>query len=245
MILEILIVGISLNFMGCGGSSTATMIKNRKMKNEDPCACKDEWTYENKTYWMCQDRNLDQGKAWCYIKGNKSNCNRNITQSTNDPEIFYRTCNWDTEGDPNEKKLRKELKEKSNEYSATGEGGMLDQENNQKLKENILRDLEFFLKKKENKKIPEGAQEEKILDTPPMIEKPPTIGSYVSCGPKEKPRDVKSITSCLKKKLGDDYKSEKLGEYSEKYRDCFYKNNCEEFNKCARKHDGIPEMKCS
>lgn len=83
--------------------------------------------------------------------------------SIHDNTLFYRTCDWNNE--PNEDlilgKFRKDLKTKSNEYSATGEGGMLDQENNQNLKENNLRNSEFFLKKKENKKFLKGHKKKK------------------------------------------------------------------------------------
>jgi hypothetical protein len=257
MILEIVIVGISLNFMGCGKVGTAKMIKNRKMKNEDededPCACKDEWSYGNNRipFWKCQDRIPDdQGKPWCYINGTNNTCKNEIyknkiEKSKHSDNLFFRNCDWNTEGDPSMKRIRKYLKENSNKYSATGEGGKIDQEFNQTIKGNILKQAEQYNKELFQNIKENTGKEKKNLDNPPTTTNPPTSGGFVSCGVPIEPVN-KNPESCLKKKLGNNYDKTKWNQYvdEKKYFDCFFVDNCVSYNKCAEQNKGIEKVNC-
>jgi len=259
MILEILIVGINFNLMGCGGSSTATMIKNRKMKNEDPCACKDEWKYSyikltesnypvERKYFKCDERKpssqglYGEDKTWCPIK-NQDKC-----ASVKD---WWKYCDPKKEDgeelrDKSDiERLRKELKEKSNKYSATGEGGIIDQ----KLMKDIVEQAEIYNQEllSKNKKNENKSKEKTNVDKLPNTgNPPPTSKGYVSCRVPIEHRSLPYITGCLQNKLDNNYDEKKFSEYSKdpQLKNCFFKNNCIEYNECASKNPMIEEVEC-
>jgi len=68
---------------------TASQLQLSLAEETDPCDCKDEWVFEGKTKYGCNDKDEDV-YPWCYVEGDEK-C-QNAIRSTSTPGLYYKHC---------------------------------------------------------------------------------------------------------------------------------------------------------